>query len=282
MLHRIIICCLLIGFLSGCSTSELIDRGRYYADSRYTSQQQSSGEQARVVYLILHYTVSNDRNALLTLTQGNVSSHYLVPARPKLKEGRPIIWQLVEEKNIAFHAGQSHWGKTTNLNQNTIGIEIVNPGFSLTAKGDKHWYPYANEQIEALILLINDIMQKNKIKPENVLAHSDIAPLRKQDPGPLFPWQKLSHYGIGAWPEPSTVNRYLAGRAPLAKGDITRLQKALREYGYTEIPVNGRLDAVSRQIISAFQMHYRPMDISGNADAETEAIALALVEKYRR
>lgn len=135
--------------------------------------------------------------------------------------------------------------------------------------------------MDALIALTKDIIQRYQITPDNVLGHSDIAPLRKQDPDKLFPWERLAAAGIGAWPDPLTVIHYLAGRAPDAPADVSVIQSLLKRYGYDQIPQNGVLDEDTQKTISAFQMHFRPRDISGHADAETEAIAHALVDKYR-
>lgn len=114
-----------------------------------------------------------------------------------------------------------------------------------------------------------------------MLGHSDIAPLRKQDPGKLFPWARLAATGIGAWPDQSTVSKYLAGRSPTSPTEVSTIQALLKQYGYDQIPQNGMLDEETRKTSAAFQMHFRPADIRGNADAETEAIARALNEKYR-
>ena len=128
--------------------------------------------------------------------------------------------------------------------------------------------------------LAKDIIQRYGITPYNVLGHSDVAPTRKVDPGPLFPWQQLAEQGIGAWPDKQTVQHYLAGRSFAAAGSVSKIQADLASYGYT-IPQTGVNDAATRQAISVFQMHFRPSNYTGVADAETEAIAAALVAKYR-
>ncbi|WP_052177128.1 peptidoglycan-binding domain-containing protein [Pantoea ananatis] len=114
-----------------------------------------------------------------------------------------------------------------------------------------------------------------------MLGHSDIAPLRKQDPGRLFPWKALAAQGVGAWPDPLRVKKYLAGRAPGTPMDSFTLQSALRRYGYDRIPLSGVLNEDTRKTVSAFQMHFRPENTDGTPDAETEAIAQALNEQYR-
>lgn len=254
------------------------DRGRFIVDHSFPSQSQNE----RVRFLIMHYTALDDDSSLKALTKGNVSAHYLVNSFPKKHDYKPVILQLVPEEKRAWHAGISSWDGRGNINDTSIGIEIVNPGYTQGMLSEKIWFPFNDKQIDALAMLAKDIIDRNKIEPENVLGHSDIAPLRKQDPGRLFPWKKLALIGIGAWPDESTVNRYLAGRDKSSSGDVLEIQKSLKKYGYDKIPQNGVLDEETRATISAFQMHFRQEDIVGNADAETEAIAKALVEKYRK
>lgn len=263
----------------GCSTprSTLVDRGDYIVDTAYPAK----GQNERVRFLILHYTALDDASSLKVLTQGQVSAHYLVMKNPPLRNGKPVVLQLVPEDKRAWHAGVSTWNGRVNLNDASIGIEIVNLGFTDNMLGVRTWYPYNEMQIKALAALTKDIIKRNNITPDNVLAHSDIAPLRKQDPGKLFPWKRFAEMGVGAWPDELTINKYLAGRQPNAPADVLTLQKTLLKYGYDKIPQNGELDKETRLTISAFQMHFRPSDIEGNADAQTEAIAKALVEKYR-
>lgn len=254
----------------------LTDRGTYYADNSVSAESQDS----RVKFIILHYTAENDKHSHETLEHSDhVSVHYLVDDQPKMKNGKPVIAQLVPEEGRAWHAGVSNWQGRTSLNDSSIGIEIVNTGFT-EHNGKREWYPYPEKQIEAVTLLVKDLIKRYEIEPHRILGHSDIAPLRKEDPGKLFPWQRLAEQGIGAWPDAETVKKYLAGRAPSAPVDIRGLQQILSKYGYDKIPQTGVADLATKTTISAFQMHFRPADISGNADAETEAIAKALVEKY--
>lgn len=271
--------------LTGCSStasrspagkSAPVDRGDYYANNAITAV----GQESRVKFVILHYTVENDTDALKTLSTGKVSAHYLVTEHPGTLQNKPVITQLVSEDRRAWHAGVSNWQGRSNLNDSSVGIEIVNKGFT-DSDNSRTWYPYTEDQINALVPLLKDIIKRHDILPNYVLGHSDIAPLRKQDPGRLFPWQRLAEQGIGAWPDAATVEKYLAGRSPDAPADLLSLQQALYQYGYDKIPLTGVMDAETRTIISAFQMHFRSADISGNADAQTEAIAKALVEKYR-
>lgn len=268
---------LIAATLAGCATKPLVDQPRngYYANQQYPAV----GSDNRVKSLVMHYTALNEQASLKTLTTEQVSAHYLVPQFPPLKNGKPLVWQLVQEQKRAWHAGVSYWQGRGNLNESSIGIEIVNLGYWDSMLGHRHWYPYNQAQITLITALAKDIISRNKIRPTNVVAHSDIAPGRKQDPGPLFPWQQLAEQGIGAWPDHATVKKYLADKDPFQLVDVLTLQKTLHRYGY-QIPQNGQLDKATTDAISAFQMHFRPVNFSGTPDAETLAIAQALVEKY--
>jgi N-acetylmuramoyl-L-alanine amidase len=144
---------------------------------------------------------------------------------------------------------------------------------------DGKWQPYPPAQIDALIRLSRDIVARYQIPPTRVVGHSDIAPQRKIDPGPLFPWRALYDAGVGAWPDDATVAARLAGRDPKAPADVRALQEKLRRYGY-DVATDGVLDDKTRRVFSAFQMHFRPSDYAGDADAQSDAIAQALLDKY--
>lgn len=268
---------LTIMMLTGCvmSANKLIEKNGYAVDTTHASPNQNE----RVRYLVLHYTVFDDKNSLDALTTGTASAHYLVYSTPPTHHTLPVALQLVPEAKRAWHAGVSQWANRVNLNDTSIGIEIVNAGFIDGSTG-KQWFPYTPAQLELVGRLAADVIKRYAIEPQNVVGHSDIAPLRKSDPGPLFPWQAFAEQGIGAWPDAPTVDKYLAERLPFQRVAAGSLQKALATYGYN-IPQTDLLDDDTRQVIRAFQMHFRPADISGTPDAQTEAIALALVEKYR-
>jgi len=279
MMQKVMATAVLAVMLSGCATSPVKteERKGYYVDHAFNA----IGQNDRVRFLVMHYTALDDSRSLKTLTQDQVSAHYLIPLEPKSIKGKPVVLQLVDENRRAWHAGVSSWNGRSNLNDTSIGIEIVNPGYTDDMLGDRTWYPYSEKQIAVVALLAKDIIERYQIAPDNVLGHSDIAPLRKQDPGKLFPWARLAGIGIGAWPDQSTVSKYLAGRSPTSPTEVSTIQALLKQYGYDQIPQNGMLDEETRKTIAAFQMHFRPADIRGNADAETEAIARALNEKYR-
>ncbi len=262
-----------------CSSKKfIVDRGNYYIDKSFLSISQND----RIRFLIFHYTAVDDIRSVRFLTKNRVSAHYLIPLIPKIKNNKPIIYNFVPESRRAWHAGISNWDSRFNLNDSSIGIEIVNNGFIKNILDDKIWYPFNEQQISAIIILAKDIIKRYNIKPYNILAHSDISPLRKYDPGKLFPWESLAKIGIGAWPDQILIKKYLAGRSLYTPANILDIQKNLNKYGYDKIPQSGELDEETRKTISAFQLHFRQSDISGNADAETEAIARALIEKYKK
>jgi N-acetylmuramoyl-L-alanine amidase len=185
----------------------------------------------------------------------------------------PVIYNLVDEKNAAWHAGNSSWKNFTQLNNSSIGIEIVNPGYTDTPNG-RVYAPFPQSQIDALIPLVRDIVTRHHIAPENVLGHSDIAPLRKQDPGPMFPWRQLAAAGLVAWPDANRV----ASIVPIFQiqlPDVAWYQKKLATWGYA-IVQSGVLDEQTRTVLSAFQMKYRPANIDGQPDVETAALLEAL------
>ncbi|KAA6103928.1 MULTISPECIES: N-acetylmuramoyl-L-alanine amidase [Pantoea] len=258
--------------LSACQ-STLEARNGYWVDSAHPAQ----GARPRIKVVVIHYTAEDFPSSLATLTDRNVSAHYLIPQQPPQKNGAGVIWQLVPENQLAWHAGPSFWRGATRINDTSIGIEIVNDGYRRTLTG-RQWQPFTAAQITALIALVRDISQRYGISPENIVGHSDIAPQRKQDPGPLFPWQQLARQGLGAWPDAATVQRYLANQPPDAPVECAALLTALQRYGYDVAAA--QTPQMQRKLIAAFQMHFRPRDYRGEADAETLAIARALLAKY--
>ncbi|MBJ3816336.1 N-acetylmuramoyl-L-alanine amidase [Shimwellia pseudoproteus] len=267
-------------FLAGCAGKPgLVDRGSYRVDV----SRQAPSAFPRINTLVIHYTAGDFDSSLATLTGPDVSAHYLIPAQPPRVGGKPVIWQLVPEGQLAWHAGVSYWRGYTHLNSTSVGIELENSCWHPVAAGlgtGKRFAPFSAPQIAVLKTLAREIIARYHIPPQNVVAHADIAPQRKDDPGPLFPWQQLARQGIGAWPDPQRVQFYLQGRARNAAVDSQPLLALLARYGYQLAP--GMTDAQQRRVITAFQMHFRPARYDGEADAETQAIAEALLEKYRQ
>lgn len=265
---------LLAMLLAGCvSDNGIVDKGAYELDTRHQAQ----ATYPRIKVLVIHYTADDFDRSLATLTDKNVSSHYLIPAKPPAPDGKPRIWQLVPESELAWHAGTSFWRGTNRINDTSIGIELENRGWQ-KKDGVKIFYPFEPTQIAALIPLAKDIIARYDILPQNVVAHADIAPQRKDDPGPLFPWRELAQQGIGAWPDPARVAFYMNGQPPNQPVDEAVLLDLLGRYGYDVSEKNN--PAQNKRIIMAFQMHFRPGNWQGVADIETMAIAEALLEKY--
>nr|WP_310616231.1 N-acetylmuramoyl-L-alanine amidase [Pantoea cypripedii] len=274
MAFRLLCGGLLLGLLllSGCQ-STLEARHGYWVDTAHPAQ----GARPRIKVIVIHYTAEDFPSSLATLTDREVSAHYLIPTQPPQQQGQGVVWQLVPESQLAWHAGPSFWRGATRINDTSIGIELVNSGYQRTLTGLR-WQPFTPMQITALEALVKDISARYDIPPENVVGHSDIAPQRKQDPGPLFPWRQLALAGLGAWPDDTTVQRYLGNEAADAPVDQNELLDALQRYGYDVAAAS--TPAMQRKVIAAFQMHFRPRDYRGLADAETLAIARALLAKY--
>ena len=233
----------------------------------------AQGQDSRVDFLVIHYTASGNEASLATLTKHNVSSHYLITREP-----RPQVYLLVNEERRAWHAGLSEWRGRTYLNNASIGIELVNQGYTETPEG-RIWQPWSEQQVEALIVLLKDIMQRHGLTADHVLAHSDIAPQRKVDPGPAFPWQRLAQEGLIRWPDPQEVAQHLTVfKQQLPSVDW--FQKQLAQIGYA-VPEHGELDQATRNVLAAFQMKYRPQQYDGEPDAQTAAMLLALTTQMR-
>jgi len=211
-----------------------------------------------VTMLILHYTgMENAESAMQRLCdpQAQVSAHYL------LREEGSII-QMVDERARAWHAGASHWGGLDDINSHSIGIELVNAGPL------ENFPDYPSVQIEALIALCHDILSRHPIPPHHVLAHSDIAPLRKSDPGEKFPWGRLAQEGIGHYVTPSPIS----GGRFIMRGErgqpVEAYQAMLALYGY-RLTITGSFDDETEQVTRAFQRHFRPALVDGIADKST-------------
>ena len=209
--------------------------------------------------LVLHYTGMADAEGAvrhLCAPSSQVSSHYVV-----LEDGHII--QCVAESRRAWHAGQSSWAGETDLNSRSIGIEIANPGHD-------HGYPdFSRRQIAAVTALCRSIFTRHRIPADRVLAHSDIAPSRKKDPGEKFPWKCLHDSGIGLWVKPAPIVPdgpiYVLGDSNPA---IKELQELLARYGYG-VQATGQFDGVTHDVVTAFQRHFRPLRVDGIADVST-------------
>ncbi|AHV94106.1 N-acetylmuramoyl-L-alanine amidase [Bordetella holmesii] len=230
----------------------------------------ATGQSSRVRYIVLHYTTADDAESLRLLSQTQVSAHYLVSARPDAR-----VYQLVDENRSAWHAGASRWFEQNSLNFTSIGIEIVNAGWQKQADGTLLYAPYLPAQITALSHLLREIAGRHGIRPENIVGHSDIAPQRKLDPGPAFPWRALAQEGIGRWYNEDEAATQLLRLQSASLPDVAWFQTELARLGY-DTPRHGKLDRATRNVLTAFQMHYRPTHYDGQPDAETAAIMKAM------
>jgi len=250
-----------------CSALLLLTLTACTSGLRLDTSHPSANYDNRIQFVVVHYTSTTLEHSLALLTHGEVSAHYLIGDTP------PTVYKLVDESARAWHAGESEWDGRTWLNSASIGIEIVNPGYRDTPTG-RLWYPYTEGQIQALIVLLKDIVKRNHIDPRHIIGHSDIAPARKLDPGPLFPWKRLAQEGLGVWPDERQVAQQQALMAN-ALPDVIWFQQQLARLGYST-PQTGELDVATRGVLAAFQMHYRPARFDGQPDVQSAAILKVL------
>jgi N-acetylmuramoyl-L-alanine amidase len=202
--------------------------------------------------LILHYTgMQTGAAAVARLIdpEARVSAHYTVD-----EDG--TVFAHVAEERRAWHAGVSWWAGARDVNARSIGIEIVNPGHEFGYRS------FPDAQIESVIELAREVVQRRKIPATRVLGHSDVAPARKMDPGELFPWGELALAGVGLWPQ---TRRH--------RLDVP-FEAGLRAFGYGLRP---DMNVQPETVIEAFQRHFRPARIDGRTDPECEAILAALL-----
>ncbi|MDO5089856.1 MAG: N-acetylmuramoyl-L-alanine amidase [Leptotrichiaceae bacterium] len=243
--------------------------GSITLDTTYNSK----GQNFRERFIIVHYTALDKNRSLEVLTTQEVSSHFLISD----VESDPV-YALVDESRRAWHAGVSEWKTSKNLNDSSIGIEIVNPGYIVEGE----FIPYKEFQIEKLAVLLKYLSEKYEIPPTNILGHADIAPQRKQDPGPLMPWKELyAKHNIGMWYDDDIKeafkNEFSSIFSTLSVSDI---QKELKKFGYA-VDITNQWDKQTQNVIKAFQYHFRPELFDGKMDLETFSILKALNEKYK-
>ncbi len=194
--------------------------------------------------LLLHYTGMRDGPAALERLcdpEAQVSAHYLI-------EENGAIYQLVPEERRAWHAGLASWAGDSDINGRSLGIELVNPGHEFGYRA----FPEA--QMHSLLALAAELLARHPIPSHRVLGHSDVAPLRKEDPGELFDWPRLAAAGLAFLPQPGKV---------LAE---TAVRQRLADFGY------GYLEEDFPAVLRAFQRHFRPAAVTGVLDAETAAL----------
>ncbi|MCW5771993.1 MAG: N-acetylmuramoyl-L-alanine amidase [Rhodospirillaceae bacterium] len=208
--------------------------------------------------LILHYTGMLSAAAALERLcepEAKVSAHYTID-----EDG--TIYRHVAEDKRAWHAGVSCWAGTRDINDRSIGIELVNPGHEFGYR------PFPEAQIAALIDLGREIVARHRIPARRVLGHSDVAPRRKTDPGELFPWPRLAAAGLGLWVARPRLDNSRAIQVPEIQADLAAI-------GY-DCPRDGVLDEGTRAAVAAFQRHFRPAAVTGIPDGETAALAVLI------
>lgn len=208
--------------------------------------------------IVLHYTgmaSGEAAEAWLCDPASEVSSHYLVH-----EDGR--IVQMVRESDRAWHAGKSSWRGQADINSCSVGVEIVNPGHLLGYKA------FASAQVDAVISLCLGIVGRHAIAPERVLAHSDVAPGRKIDPGEKFPWRRLAEAGVGHFVGAAPIRNGAALQSGDAGAAVEELQSMLALYGYG-VDISALFDRQTEIVVEAFQRHFRPRRVDGIADRST-------------
>ena len=217
--------------------------------------------------IIIHYTgMQSERESMIRLCNPRfkVSSHFVINQNGK-------IYRLVQDNQIAWHAGKSCWAQYKNLNKNSIGIELVN-------KGHQFGYTtFKKKQLSSLTKICKSLIKKYKIKKKNVIGHSDVSPLRKIDPGEKFPWRQLANNKIGIWHscKPSLLRKYRNIKI-LEKKDKIKFIKNLNKIGYC---FSSKKKSFLVKMLKAFQRHYRQELINGHADKECLIIAQNLSKK---
>jgi N-acetylmuramoyl-L-alanine amidase len=253
--------------LAGCATGPVTSTpGGVPIDTSRSAK----GQDSRVLFLIIHYTVADFPMSMKILTEQDVSAHYLLSDEPQ-----PRIFRLVDETRRAWHSGPSAWKGHRMLNANSIGIEIVHPGYKPGPNKERVYQAFPQAQIDALIPLVKDIVQRHAIRPDRILGHGEVTAPYKEDPGPTFPWKLFADLGITPpWPDAARVvaqRQVFETQMPT----VAWWQSTLAQHGYLVEPT-GLWDEQTQRVVMNFQMRYRPANYSGLADAESAALLWVL------
>ena len=252
--------------------------GKFQVDS---SSYVATGKNERIQFIVVHYTATDNVGSIKELTSSRVSSHFLI-----LDEDDNKIYSLVPLEQRAWHAGTSSFRGRTNINDTSVGIEIVSDGIAREYRADPnpyhpydHYVDYKPIQIEKAAQIIKYVAEKYNVPARNIVAHSDIAPSRKKDPGAKFPWKELyDKYNIGAWYDEADKQTFM-DEEKFKATSIREMKDELRKYGY-EINRLDEWDKESKDVVYAFQLHFNPKNATGEMDLETFAILKALNKKY--
>ena len=250
--------------------------GKFQVDS---SSYVATGKNERIQFIVVHYTATDNLGSIKELTSSRVSSHFLV-----LDEDDNKIYSLVPLEQRAWHAGASSFRGRTNINDTSVGIEIVSDGIAKEYRNNPyplydHYVEFKPIQIEKTAQIIKYVAEKYNIPTKNIVAHSDIAPGRKKDPGAKFPWKELyDKYNIGAWYDEADKQAFM-NEEKFNATSIREIKDELRKYGY-EVNRLDEWDKESKNVVYAFQLHFNPKNATGEMDLETFAILKALNKKY--
>ena len=252
--------------------------GKFQVDS---SSYVATGKNERIQFIVVHYTATDNVGSIKELTSSRVSSHFLI-----LDEDDNKIYSLVPLEQRAWHAGTSSFRGRTNINDTSVGIEIVSDGIAREYRPDPnpyhpydHYVDYKPVQIEKTAQIIKYVAEKYNVPARNIVAHSDIAPSRKKDPGAKFPWKELyDKYNIGAWYDEADKQTFM-DEEKFKATSIREIKDELRKYGY-EINRLDEWDKESKDVVYAFQLHFNSKNATGEMDLETFAILKALNKKY--
>ncbi len=222
----------------------------------------------QIKFVIMHYTgMQSEIESLVRLkdVKTKVSCHYLINRKGE-------VTKLVDENRVAWHAGKSKWKKFNNLNNKSLGIELVN-------KGHQYGYEkFTTAQIRSLTKLCKKFKKIYKIKSHHFLGHSDIAPIRKKDPGENFPWKKLSKFGIGNWYKKMDINFHKIKSSK--KRNI--FFKNLNKIGYRYFSLDRERKIIDALVIKSFQRHYLPKNLTGKIDKKTFEICYFLANLKKK
>lgn len=250
--------------------------GKFQVDS---NSYVATGKNERIQFIVVHYTATDNLGSIKELTSSRVSSHFLV-----LDEDDNKIYSLVPLEQRAWHAGASSFRGRTNINDTSVGIEIVSDGIAKEYRNNPyplydHYVEFKPIQIEKTAQIIKYVAEKYNIPAKNIVAHSDIAPGRKKDPGAKFPWKELyDKYNIGAWYDEADKQAFM-NEEKFNATSIREIKDELRKYGY-EVNRLDEWDKESKNVVYAFQLHFNPKNTTGEMDLETFAILKALNKKY--
>ena len=250
--------------------------GKFQVDS---NSYVATGKNERIQFIVVHYTATDNLGSIKELTSSRVSSHFLV-----LDEDDNKIYSLVPLEQRAWHAGASSFRGRTNINDTSVGIEIVSDGIAKEYRNNPyplydHYVEFKPIQIEKTAQIIKYVAEKYNIPAKNIVAHSDIAPGRKKDPGAKFPWKELyDKYNIGAWYDEADKQAFM-NEEKFKATSIREIKDELRKYGY-EVNKLEEWDKESKNVVYAFQLHFNPKNLTGEMDLETFAILKALNKKY--